>query len=425
MSERLIGTDEELMAVLRVLLSEYRERTKAGQAVIFLPWKFVLAREKIEVKDRQKSLMKKTGEKVINFSFEGEEADIDAEESLRMLGVTLYHLVTGKSELTHESFLLDGYRRSVNSSLWPIVQLLLGKKEQDIDKIEAMIDAIGPEEMKADIEPSHVTTPAGTSRAKSVDDITRWLASEGVRIIDHEDAANFWGMVVSQELRIRYREETLREAIQANRNGERWALAYYSGLSLRQMRDKKGVSQSSQPCFWNTDWWVQGREDSWATRNLEPGYYLLNFKGKFANKQWAVQENMISALGAMYERAHETIVSETVISNFGIHGGERLMESWDHWGKETDQGSMSSPLGPMYERAHETIVSKTVISNFGSHGGGRLVEHWNQWGKKTDVVGGWRICVGHFGSDGWVVCGSPPGRSHASLRVVIFRKFDS
>jgi hypothetical protein len=375
MSVRLIATDEELMIVFRVLLSEYRERTRVGKVVIFLPWKFVLPEEKIEIKDKKKFLVKKTGEKVINFSFEGEETDIDAEESLRMLGVTLYHLVTGKSELTHESFLLDGYRRSLNSTLWPIILLLLRKEEQDIDQIEKMIDAIDPKELKAEIEPPKVAPPAGTGKIKTADDIIRGLAGEKIKIIGHEGVANFWGITVPQDIRIRYSEETLREAIAANQNGEQWALAFYSGMSLRQMREKKGTNKSNQPCFYNNDWWLKSSEDSWATKNMEPGYYLLNFNGKFANKKWSDQEGLTTALGSMYERAHENVVSETVISNFGVHNGERLLENWYHWGKETDSG-------------------------------------------------GGRVCVGDFGSDGFDVAGYSPGSSHDRLRVVVFRKFD-
>jgi hypothetical protein len=319
--------------------------------------------------------VKKTGEKVINFSFEGEEADIDAEESLRMLGVTLYHLVTGKSELTHESFLLDGYRRSLNSTLWPIILLLLRKEEQDIDRIEEMITAIDPKEMKAEIEPPKVAPSAGTGKTKTADDIIRGLAGEKIKIIDHAGVANFWGITVPQDIQIRYNEETLRESIQANQNGEQWALAFYSGMSLRQMRDKKGTNRNNQPCFYNNDWWLQGSEDSWATRNLEPGYYLLNFNGKFASKKWADQESLTTALGPMYERAHENVVSEAAISNFGVHNGERLLENWYHWGKETDSG-------------------------------------------------GGRVFVGGFDSDGFRVSRFSPGDSNDRLRVVVFRKFD-
>jgi hypothetical protein len=114
---------------------------------------------------------------------------------------------------------------------------------------------------------------------------------------------------------------------------------------------------------------------SWATSNLEPGYYLLNFNGKFANKRWLDQENMVAALGPMYERAHETIVSETAISNFGIHNGERLMENWYHWGKETAWG--------------------------GDH-----------------------VDVGDFDPGGFGVDRRSAGDSDGDLRVVVFRKFD-
>jgi len=373
MNMRLIATDEELMIVFRVLLSEYRERAKIGQVVIFLPWKFVLPEEKIEIKDKKKFLVKKTGEKVINFSFEGEEAGIDSEESLRMLGVTLYHLVTGKSELTHESFLLDGYRRPLNSTLWPIILLLLRKEEQDVARIEEMIDAIDPKELKAEIEPPKVTAPASTGKTKKADDVIRELSSEQIKIIGHEGVASFWGITVPQDIQIRYNEATLRESIEANRNGEQWSLGYYSGQSIRQMRQKVGTG--GQPRFYNNDWWLKDKEDFWATKTLEPGYYLLNYKGPFASKTWNDQESLTAGLGPMYERAHEFVVSETVISNFSVHNGERLLENWYHWCKETDSD-------------------------------------------------GYRVYVGYFDSDGFAVAFYSPGFSYGGLRVVVFRKFD-
>lgn len=376
MDARLITSDNELLMVFKVLLSELRERIKSGKFVIFLPWKFVLPEEEIEIKDKKKFLVKKTGEKAINFSFEAEETGIDSSEAMRLLGVTLYHLVTGKSELTHESYLLDGYRRPFNSSLWPIILLLLKKEEQDMGKIEEMIDAVDPDEIKSNIQPPQPATGAAkTGKTRTADDIIRELANEKIKIIGHEGVANFWGIPVPQDVQIRYSEETLREAIQANQNGEQWALAYYAGHSARQMRDKRGVDTNNQPCVYNNDWWLKNKEDYWATKTLEPGYYLLNYNGKFASKKWSDQEILIAEMGSLYERAHEFVVGETVLSNFSIHNGERLLENWYHWGKESDSDGL-------------------------------------------------RVCIGCFGSRGLCVSCDSPGGSDGLLRVVVFRKFD-
>ncbi|MFA6537067.1 MAG: hypothetical protein WCT18_01570, partial [Patescibacteria group bacterium] len=336
MTVRLITSDKDLRIVFKVLLCELREKIKSGKSVIFLPWKFVLPEDEIEIKEKDESVVNETGEKLINFSFEAEDAEIDSFEALRLLGVTLYHLVTGKSELTHESYLLDGYRRPLNSSLWPIILLLLKEEEQDIEKIEEMIDAVDPDEIKSNIQlPQPAIGAIKTGKTRTADDIIRELAKEKIKIIGHERVANFWGISVPQDVRIRYSEETLREAIVANQSGEQWALAYYAGHSARQMRAKWGVNKNTQPCIYNNDWWLKDKEDYWATKTLEPGYYLLNFNGKFDSKKWSEQENLITGLGPMYERAHEFVVGETVLSNFNIHNGERLLENWYHWGKES------------------------------------------------------------------------------------------
>jgi hypothetical protein len=319
MNARLIANDNELLIVFKVLLFELKKAMKNGKPAIFPPQKFVLPEEEIQIKDKPA------------FEFELEEAEIDTTETLRLLGVTLYHLVAGKSELTHESYLLDGYLRPLNSSLWPIVLLLLNKEESDIAKIEKMIDEINPEEIQPDIQPSQSGNAKG--KTKKLDDILNWLNSEPIKIIHHDIVANFWGIVLPEDIQIRYSEETLRQSIEANKYGENWRLAFYSGQNPRQMRQKIGTDRNNQPCFFNNDWWLEDEEDFWADKNMEHGYYLLNFNGKFADKKWRRQEELKVKEGHVYERAHEFVVAETVISNFSIHGEERLLEDWYHWGK--------------------------------------------------------------------------------------------
>lgn len=376
MNARLIASDEELLIVFGILLAALKEGFKNGKSLVFPPEKFVLPEEKIEVKDKEKFLMKKTGESLTNFSFETEEANIDGDETLRLLGVTLYHLVAGKSELTHQSFLLDGYRHPINSSLWPVIAILLNGQGKNVERIEEMVNEIKPDDIKSDIQPPQSTSNITAGKVKAADDIIRELANEKIKIIGHKSVANFWGVAIPKDIRIRYSEETLRESIQANQNGEQWALAYYAGQSVRQMREKRGTNRNNQPCFYAKTWWLENMENFWATKKLEPGYYLLNYNGKFANKTWTDQEGLITELGPMYKRAHECVVGETILSNFNIHKGECLLENWYHWGKE-------------------------------------------ETGSNDD-----RIIIGHFDSNGLDVSYWSPGDLRSSLRVVLLRKFD-
>jgi hypothetical protein len=376
MKARLIESDEDLLTIFRILFAALKEGFKNSKSFVFSPDKFVLPEEKIEVKDEEKSLMKETGERIANFSFETEEANVDRDETLRLLGVTLYHLVAGKSELTHESFLLDGYRHPINSSLWPVIAILLNGKEKNMERIEEMVNEIKPDDIKPGIQPPQSAFNVTAGKVKAADDIIRELANEKIKIIGHKSVANFWGVAIPKDIRIRYSEETLHESIQANQNGEQWALAYYTGQTLRQMREKRGTNKSNQPCFYDKTWWLENVENFWTNKKLEPGYYLLNYNGKFANRTWTDQEGLITELGPMFERANEFVVGETILSNFNIHNGECLLEDWYHWGKE------------------ET----------GSHDD--------------------RVLIGRFDSNGLEVSYWSPGDLSSQLRVVLFRKFD-
>jgi hypothetical protein len=368
---RLITNDKELLVVAKVLFLTLKENAQSGKFVIFLPWKFVLPEAEIKFNGKKKNWLKPAEESTANFSFEAEVAAISQTEALRLLGVILYHLVSGKSEYTHESYLLDGYRRILNSDLWPIISSLVKSEVETFDQVETALESINPDELKNKIN----TPPADKTKdkVKQVSDTIRELAKENFKVIGHEAVANAWDLPVPTDVQIRYSEASLREAIAANANGEQWTLVYYSGQNPRQMRDKIGVGSSS---FYDNDWWLKDKENFWATKtDIEPGYYLLNFKGQFADKTWDVQEELINKLGSAYERAHEFVVKEAVLSNFRINHGERLLENWYHWGKEIDSGR-------------------------------------------------YRVDVGYFGSDGFFVGYGTPSSSNDLLRVVVARKFD-
>jgi len=187
MNTRPITSDEELLTVFKVLLAELKARMKDGKFIIFPPWKFILPEDKIEeIKDKKK----KTEKRTVNFSFGSEEANIEAGEALRLLGVTLYHLAVGRSELTDESFLLDGYRRSLNSGLWPVILTLLKKEEQDIEKIEEMIEKIDLSEVKPNIQSTNSMVnprPINATPPIQQTDYLRLISGNELLILDESD----------------------------------------------------------------------------------------------------------------------------------------------------------------------------------------------------------------------------------------------
>ncbi|HBI97130.1 MAG: hypothetical protein US83_C0007G0030 [Candidatus Falkowbacteria bacterium GW2011_GWC2_38_22] len=354
---------KEIPLVLKILITELKTKWALGLYAVFLPHKFRF--------NRGKDFFSVADEKEFSFYVEYRN-DIGAEECLRLFGVALYHLISGKSEYTHECFLFDGYRYPLDSDLWPTISLLLKGEAKDLDEIEKMIEAINPDDIKVNV-PSVPTVNVVTIKNRNADDIIRELASENIKIISHKQVADIWGLVFPENVQIRYSEASLHESIEANANGEQWALGYYSGQNPRQMRQEIGTGSRD---FYNNDWWLANKEDFWATKtNIEPGYYLLNFNGKFADKNYYTQERFIRELGPVYKRCHEFVVSETVLSNYRVCNKERLLERWCHWGEEIDSDRR-------------------------------------------------RVTVGGFDSDGLRVGGEFCARSYDILRVVIARKFD-
>ena len=143
---------------------------------------------------------------------------------------------------------------------------------------------------------------------------------------------------------IRYTEATLRECAKTNKQGlTDWRLVHAYGHSLREQRQLFGTDPNHQPCFYNNSWWMETKEDSWATQQPEAGYYLIDFKGRWVSTSWQNQENEIARLGYnTYERAHEAVVSEALLSIYQTHQ-ERLLENWYHWG-----GNLDSDGDPVY-----------------------------------------------------------------------------
>lgn len=63
-------------------------------------------------------------------------------EGLRFLGVTLYHLATGKSEFNNESIRLDGYNEKFESQYWPAVEYLLSAQAFSLPQVERMFSRL-------------------------------------------------------------------------------------------------------------------------------------------------------------------------------------------------------------------------------------------------------------------------------------------
>ncbi len=168
------------------------------------------------------------------------------------------------------------------------------------------------------------------------------------KVLTADQAAKAWNQPVPQNVPIRYSEATLRECAEQNRSaGTDWRLVYVFGLSFREQRQMKGIDIKRQPCFygldWN-DWWLKKEEDEWATPKPEPGYYLIDFNGRWGETSWNDQETEIRKLGSDYERTHEAVVSESILSIYQTTQ-ERLLENWYHWGRNLDSCGLRVSVG--------------------------------------------------------------------------------
>jgi len=318
---QLIKTDKEFLVVFRALFSCLKARLGKGEHVIFPPGKVSIPKDG-EIKTEK------------NFFFTPEvKTGINNKEVLRQLGVTLYHLQSGKSEHNRESYILDGYQRSLESALWPVISLLLSADIEDPAVIEDMINS---PELIEDVKNGKVNTgQAGSGKKPEAQALLEGIASE-LPVFMPDQVAAKWGMTIPENASLRYSEETLRECIEANRQREDWRLVYVLGLSLREQREKHGTDTNNQPCFYSDNtWWLESKDDSWAKYKPEPGYYLVNFKGQFGDQNWQNQENGITALGERFERCHETVFAESIQSIFMLNN-ERIAENWWHWGLSLD-----------------------------------------------------------------------------------------
>lgn len=113
--------DNDLKRVLNVLLKDLSRSAEKEQYPIFPP-------EQVEVLGSGRVLYK------------AKNGAPNLREGLRLLGVTLYHLATGESELNKTSYQIDGYlNRPLNSELWPVISLMLSGSAFSVPQVEEMM----------------------------------------------------------------------------------------------------------------------------------------------------------------------------------------------------------------------------------------------------------------------------------------------
>ena len=129
-------TDQTIFKVITTLFGQFRQALKQGQYVFFPPDQIVISGEG-----------KRTKIEAITKPVSEEKPNIKAgkleREAWRLLGVSLYHFITGKSERNDLSYWVDGYGKvlccsdqTTPSLFWPWLNLLLAEQECPLNKVK-------------------------------------------------------------------------------------------------------------------------------------------------------------------------------------------------------------------------------------------------------------------------------------------------
>lgn len=178
------------------------------------------------------------------------------------------------------------------------------------------------------------------------------------KVITAEQAANAWGLEVPHDIPIRYSEKTLSQVAEENRLGQAdWRLIYCYDISLSEQFK---LTNSRTSFFDELDLSPEYRDSpgfeldyvfmdkncgTGRRKSYKPlrGYYLINFQPQFTNMSYYEQCRAISNIGPGFERCHETILAQAVLSIF-IATGERMLQYCVH-------------LGYLYESDNPTIIT--------------------------------------------------------------------
>lgn len=170
--------------------------------------------------------------------------------------------------------------------------------------------------------------------AKGGDTRTSFEDAAGIlgkdRVLGHAEVAEAWGapVLTGPSVEIRYSAETLQWAARENKRGAHWMLGFSraSGL-LEQYRTKTSLFSAARGA-WLAD--MDGLPSTFV-----PGYYLVDFHGRFGKTTWSDQETAIDRMGPQFVRANESVVVGMALSMKMIQGREPLADH-QHWGCSTD-----------------------------------------------------------------------------------------
>ena len=190
-----------------------------------------------------------------------------------------------------------------------------------------------------------------------------------LRVIGAVKASQLWKGYYKPDLEnlpIHYSFHTLKECAAQNRGDHNWRLIYINGLSLRDMKIKRGDDKIR---FRKSDW-IFREGEIFAAEKPEPGYYLIDLMPRFKNMNWKEQEEALKEIRPGLERCHEAIVANAILT-FDLVQGESMAMEWQHVGKFYDSsGHAHIFVGDYWEKE---IGITTGIFDTGSNTKGVVV----------------------------------------------------
>ena len=295
---RLISQDSELLVILQVLLDKIADSLKNKKCLVIVPDNLNLPEEK-EVK------------KAKDFSFKTQTQDIPATECFRLFGVLLYHLVTGYSEYNRESYLLDGYRKPLNSCLWPVIVFLLSGEVDKSEQVKGVLTPNIKKQAKANGKDLNGESENTTPNTSVVDLNTAIREVMGENCFLCEDWQTHYGIEIPQiELPPQIRnaqdlKELLLSPCPIESNGaiikDTHFLFYAPAKTFTLLEWREKHPESGQPRFYSdySDRWYNNQDFAKKTKNRYSLY--LGYKKVLPNSTSKSYQDQLNLLPENYE----------------------------------------------------------------------------------------------------------------------------
>lgn len=289
---RLISQDSELLVILQVLLDKVTNSLKEKKCLVITPNNLKLP-EDSEIRKKK------------DFSFKAEYPKISDSECLRLLGVLLYHLVSGQSEYNRESYIFDGYRRPLNSSLWPVIAFMLSGEVEKPEQIKELLTSDIKKQAKANERDLDKKKDNNNFQTANLDEMIREVMSENCFLTEEWQAHYGIEIPPVDFPNANVLKELLLSPCSIEGDGklvkDTHFLLYAPSQSFSLLDWREKHTQNGQPRFWGnySDRWYNNQNFAKNTKNRYSLY--LGYKKVLPDSTNKSYQNQVSLLPEGYE----------------------------------------------------------------------------------------------------------------------------